>query len=184
LNLPELPTICYTGRLHEAKGLDVLISACAAVQKGGRRCQLLLVGDGPERAKLEAQANEGGDPGMVRFIGAVDDVEPYLRASDLFALPSRFEGLSVSLLEAMALGMPCIASDIAANREVATAPMLSLASVGGVSDWKKSLEAILSSSGGAGVEGRREHIRRRFSLDAVAETHLSLFGELTVSRAR
>src|SRR5207302_10423800 len=79
---------------------------------------LVLVGHGPERESLEARVRALGLEGRVRFTGAVDDVADALRATDVFVLPSVAEGMSNSLLEAMATGLPCLASDIGGNQDL------------------------------------------------------------------
>ena len=79
---------------------------------------MLLVGQGPERSRLEALANEQGVGRSVTFLGAVADVADVLRAADVFVLPSVAEGMSNSLLEAMATALPCVASDIGGNQDL------------------------------------------------------------------
>lgn len=84
----------------------------------------LIVGDGPERLNLERLAN--GVTGAARFVftGWQEDVGSFLNASDLFVLPSRHEGCSNALLEALSLGLPCLGSDILENREVLHSDLL------------------------------------------------------------
>ena len=96
-------TYCFVGRLSKVKGLDYLLEAIAGMPK----TRLLLIGDGPERERLEEEA-----PSNVSFLGHRTDVPRLLAASDCFILPSLSEGLPVSLLEAMATGLPCIVTDI------------------------------------------------------------------------
>ena len=79
---------------------------------GADRGPLLIVGDGPERADLEALAKKvSPDRAAVRFLGICEAPERVLQACDLFILPSQREGLSVALLEAMACGLVPIVSD-------------------------------------------------------------------------
>jgi glycosyltransferase involved in cell wall biosynthesis len=80
--------------------------------------RLLLVGDGPERSALVQQAKDMGLTDQVVFAGYQTDVAPFYDAMDLFVLPSRDEGLSVALLEAMSSGVPVAVTDVGANREV------------------------------------------------------------------
>jgi len=79
---------------------------------------LLLVGDGPERSALAELAEREGVSDKVIFAGYQDDVAPFYAAMDLFVVPSRSEGLSVALLEAMAAGVPVAVTDVGANREI------------------------------------------------------------------
>jgi len=90
------------------KGVDLLL---AAVQQEAR-CVLLVAGEGPERARLEARAAELGLGPRVRFLGARDDKAELLAACDVFALASRAEGLGVAALEAMAAGRAVLATRV------------------------------------------------------------------------
>ena len=107
LSLPEAPVALYSGRLASEKQVDVLLSVWPAVRAAHPEATLLVLGDGSEAARLRRLASPG-----VRFIGRVDDVTPFLRAADLFVLPSATEGLSNALLEAMAAGLPPIATAV------------------------------------------------------------------------
>jgi glycosyltransferase involved in cell wall biosynthesis len=105
LSLPADATVAvFVGALDEVK--DPLAAAQAARQAG---IQLIVAGDGPLRSPLEAQ---GG-----RVLGRLDDVRPALAASDVFVLPSKREGLSFALLEAMSCGLAPVVSDGPGNPE-------------------------------------------------------------------
>lgn len=104
------------GRLVALKNHRLLIEQVARLSREFPALQLLLVGDGPMRAGLEAQARASGAP--VRFAGARDDVEALLPALDAFVLPSHTEGLSIALLEACATGLPSVASHVGGNPEI------------------------------------------------------------------
>jgi glycosyltransferase involved in cell wall biosynthesis len=118
LGLPLALTIIYTGRLNKQKSLDTLILAMYAAEQQIPNLQLLLVGDGPERHNLVMLAQELDLADRVHFTGAVGDVSPYLAAADLFVLPSLSEGISNSLLEAMASGLACIATRVGGTADV------------------------------------------------------------------
>ena len=106
----------YAGRLHARKGLDYLLLAWAKVVAALPQARLWLVGEGEFHAPLADSIERLQLAGSVRLAGAFDDVEDFLAAADLFVLPSLEEGMSVSLLEAMAAGLGAAASDIPANR--------------------------------------------------------------------
>jgi glycosyltransferase involved in cell wall biosynthesis len=99
-------TICV-GRLTRQKGQDILLTAWEHVRETLPGAVLVLVGDGPERDRLAARAGSG-----VVFAGEVDDVRSWLDAADLVVAPSRWEGLSLALLEAMATGVSVVASEV------------------------------------------------------------------------
>ncbi len=95
-------------RLHHDKGLDNLISAISRIPD----VHLVLVGDGPERAELERQANELDVRDRVEFVGWTSQPRHHLPAFDVFALPSRSEGFPLATIEAMLAGLPVVATDV------------------------------------------------------------------------
>lgn len=106
------PTAVCLGRIAVAqKGQDVLLAAWRLVDVPG--AQLVFVGDGPDRAALEAEA-----PASVRFVGHQDDVVRWYQQSDVVVQPSRYEGLSLTVLEALSCGKPVVAGDAVGMREV------------------------------------------------------------------
>jgi len=113
LGLPDGPIAIFTGRLDPEKRVDHLISIWPVVRKNHPEALLLLLGTGSEEAKLKQLAGAG-----VQFLGRVEDVAPYLQAADLFVLPSATEGLSNALLEALAAGLPTVATEIGGASDV------------------------------------------------------------------
>lgn len=109
----------FVGRLVERKSVDVLLRAWAE-STAARRGRLLLVGDGPERARLEAMARELGIADRVHFAGERTDTLGFYAAADAFVFPSRREGLPNALLEAMSCGLPSIATRIGGCVDVVT----------------------------------------------------------------
>jgi len=98
-------------RLVEQKGVDILIDAFARVADRLPDWRLDLVGDGPLRERLEAQARRAGIAERVSFHGHQADPFPFLYAASVFVLPSRFEGMPNAMLEAMGVGLAIIVSD-------------------------------------------------------------------------
>jgi glycosyltransferase involved in cell wall biosynthesis len=96
----------FVGRLHPVKDVDTLLAAATRVPG----LTLIVVGDGPERERLEAEAGRLGVAARVRFLGESSQVAEILRASDAFVLSTHGEGMSNALLEAMACGLPSLAS--------------------------------------------------------------------------
>jgi glycosyltransferase involved in cell wall biosynthesis len=107
-------------RLTEAKGIDILIDAVSRVNRQGVSCKCVILGEGPLKEKLEKQANSLGMSCHVLFEGFQSDVRPYFQAGSAFILTSHIEGLPLSILEAMACGLPCIVTDVGGNAEAVT----------------------------------------------------------------
>jgi glycosyltransferase involved in cell wall biosynthesis len=115
---PEKLVITCVGRLVPFKGQHLLIEALEMIKESHVEVRLLLVGGGPEKDNIEELVQRSGLNGKVMVLGERDDVPDILRASDLFVLPSFWEGISIALLEAMAYGLPVVATDVPGNREV------------------------------------------------------------------
>ncbi|MET8246323.1 glycosyltransferase [Streptomyces sp. NPDC005202] len=109
---PAAPLVVCVGRLCRQKGQDVLLKAWSAVAHRVPGARLVLVGDGPDRDRLRARA-----PKSVLFAGAVADAVPWYQAADLVVLPSRWEGMALAPLEAMACGRPVVITDVDGARE-------------------------------------------------------------------
>jgi glycosyltransferase involved in cell wall biosynthesis len=105
-------------RLVEAKGLDILLQAVSRVVRQGISCRCIIVGGGPLKEKLQDEMNRLGLWGYVYFEGFQEDLRPYLQAASAFILTSHLEGLPLSVLEAMACGVPCIVTNVGGSAEV------------------------------------------------------------------
>lgn len=115
---PDDIVIGFVGRLDRIKNLPVLIIAFSRLLRDLPNLCLLIVGDGPDEPILRSMADEMGISHKVQFLGAQDDVVPYLRLMDLFVLPSQLEGMSNTILEAMSVGVPVVAFRVGGNAEI------------------------------------------------------------------
>ncbi|MGW0391179.1 glycosyltransferase [Streptomyces sp. NPDC003042] len=106
------PLAVCVGRLCAQKGQDILLRAWPELLGTVPDARLALVGDGPDTERLRRTAPPG-----VFFAGAAADIRPWLRAADLVVLPSRWEGMALAPLEAMACGRPVLVSDVSGARE-------------------------------------------------------------------
>jgi glycosyltransferase involved in cell wall biosynthesis len=106
------------GRLATQKGFGTLLQALPKLLRHGVRARLVLVGEGPLRSALEEQTTAAELTEVVSFLGFRSDVGDILNASDMVIAPSLWEGLSISVLEAMALGKPIVATNIGSNLEL------------------------------------------------------------------
>lgn len=115
---PERRSIVHVARHHPVKDQTTLIRGFAPVAREYADVDLVMVGDGPLRGELEKLASELGVAERVRFVGIRADVPNWLRAADLFALTSLSEAASLTLLEAMAAGLPVVVTDVGGNPEI------------------------------------------------------------------
>jgi glycosyltransferase involved in cell wall biosynthesis len=121
LGLPaEAKILLSVGRLVPPKGLDRVIQAAPHLLREFPDVRFVWVGDGAARDALAAQATEYGVGDRIVFAGQRSDVPRFLRAADLFVFPSLFEGFGLALAEAMAWGLPVVASDGGAIPELVT----------------------------------------------------------------
>ncbi len=179
LGLPAAPgLLVYTGRLDAVKRVDVLVRALAGVPGA----VLVLVGEGPDRARLERVARDAGVHDRVRFAGLVEDVSEHLRAADAFVTPSVAEGLSNALLEALACGLPALAAPASGVREL-------LADGRGVvveddRAWASSLAEALAPTVARAEAGARavEWVRRHRTLEATADDLAAAYRRLAGRR--
>jgi glycosyltransferase involved in cell wall biosynthesis len=168
--------------LHVRKGHDVLVGALGKVcVPAGRRLVWIFAGEGPERATLR-QAVEGlGDAVSVRLPGQMKDVEMLLSAADLFCLPSRYEGLGVALLEAMAAGVPCVASRVGGMAESVIDGETGLhVPVGDEAALARAIESLIDDPQLARrlADGGRQRTAEQFDVRIMGESTLRLYRQL------
>lgn len=118
---PRLEEIICVARLyHQRKGQDLLIKALGELKKEGVQCHCRIVGEGSSREYLENMVSEYGLRDSIEFLGNRHDVPELLGKAGIFVLPSRYEGFGISIIEAMATGIPVIASNIHGPKEIIT----------------------------------------------------------------
>lgn len=111
-------TIGFCGVFRVEKQVPSLLEAVAALRAGGARASLLLVGDGPTRRDCQAASQALGLADCVEWAGSQRDVRPWLSRMDIFVLPSSQEAMPVALIEAMAMGLPVVASAVGGVPEI------------------------------------------------------------------
>jgi glycosyltransferase involved in cell wall biosynthesis len=176
--------VASSGRLVPRKGISDLVEAFALVAARAPNARLLVLGDGPERPRLEGLASRLTPPGTVRFTGRVEAPARWLGMADLFALPSRHEGMPNALLEAMACGLAAVACRIGGVEDLA------LAGAGLVMTEPGDAPALAAAMMRLAENDReREHLARasmsaaraRFGLDARTTEYLRLYRSATAS---
>jgi glycosyltransferase involved in cell wall biosynthesis len=177
LGLPAGHLAVFTGRLAAEKGLDVLLEAWPAVAAHVPDAHLTLVGAGEEQAALEAQARRLGVADHVTFTGGSADVAPFLRAADLFVLPSYAEGLPVALLEAQACGLPCVGTAIDGTAQVVRDGVTGRLVPPGVAGALAAalVEGFTSAEAEGWGERGRATIVRHYALDGVVAQYLAMY---------
>jgi len=178
------------GHLRPVKNYERLFGACARLDKGLTTpgVHVLLLGDGPEREKLERAARGLVPPGgMVHFAGHQKDLPPYYRAMDVFVISSDSEQQPVSLLEAMAVGVAPVATDVGDVRTcmgpAGEAYLTPLSEADPESHLARSIEALLRDESlrhelGAGASARA---RELYSFELMLETYRELYEGATAS---
>lgn len=174
---PDARVVGFVGRLAPVKGCDRLIASLAT---GSPSTFLLLVGDGVERANLERQARGLGVADRVIFSGYQADPWPWLKAMDWFVLPSRSEGLSISLLEAMGAGVPVAVTDVGENRRVIAEGRNGVLLSGNESEWMAILEQAEKDPGAmqARAGAARESVIRSYSLEVTLAEYERLYADV------
>lgn len=162
-------------RLSREKNLGALIDAIGALHRDGRNVALLLVGDGPERAALEARAAVAGLHGRVRFAGVRVDTHHIYPMLDCLVLPSLTEGMPLSVLEAMACARPVIASAVGdVPRLLAGCGRGRLVRPGDPVELAAALRAARRQDDPAA----RRHVETLYSMATTAGRYASLYREL------
>jgi glycosyltransferase involved in cell wall biosynthesis len=178
--MPPRPRVVFTGRLHPQKKLDTLLDAWPAVA-ARTGAHLILVGHGPDRDALSERARTLGVAEWVHFAGAIANPAEYLRAADAFALPSVAEGMSNSLLEAMATALPCLASAIGGNTDLLRDGETGLlVPPDDPAAWSDALIRVLADPALARRLGdaARRRIEDEFAITRVVDRYLALYRRL------
>jgi len=179
---PDTKIALFTGRLTHKKGLFELVSAWQSVAERIPNSQLWLVGEGPDRDQLSEKIRDLDLVGRVVMPGTFDDVEDFLAAADAFTLPSYTEGLSLSLLEAMAHRLPVIASDIVGNRQlIVDGTHGRLIPAQEVESLAAAIYEAFANDNQQQVDAAESRVTSQFSLAGMAQAHLDLLAQAVVN---
>lgn len=183
------PVILYVGRLVSRKNVELLIRAAGVLASRGADFRLELAGEGDRRAALEALSQELNLGSRVRFLGRLDRdalIDVYHRGS-VFAMPSRYEGVPMVLLEAQSCGLPAVVGDFAgADQMVRHGQTGFILRDRTPEELAGCLAQLLDDPGRAADMGRagRQHMIDTFSWDRVIDQYIELMSELVSSGAR
>jgi len=188
LHIPaEAPVAINVARLRRVKGHNELIEAFKEVLRAVPEARLLIVGEGPRQGLIEEKIRSEGLTESVRCLGLRRDVPALLHASDVFVLASRWEGLPISLVEAMLCGLAVVSTDVGGVPEVveneATGLLVPHDDVAGLA---AALTRFLSDMQAARETGKRarEYAREHLSARAMAKAYEAVYLRAVESRGR
>lgn len=175
------PVVSAITGLRPGKGDETLVAAFAGVARAHPEATLAIAGDGPERPRVEAEVAAAGLGDRVLLPGEVSDVDAVLAASDLFVLPSWAESFPYSVLEAMALGLPIVATDVGGVSEAIEDRVTGLlVEPRSSAALERAMLAMLGDRHRARALGAaaRERMLARFTLSGMVAGTLAVYGEL------
>lgn len=178
---PARRVITFVGRLDEQKGVSWLVDQMPRIAAGAPDCELLLVGEGPERAALERQVAARSLGERVHFAGFRQDVPEILAASHVCVLTSKWEGMPNALLEAMASGKAVVATDVEGVAEaLGPAAAAQVVPTGDAEAFVNKVVAMLNDPAmrtRLGVENQAR-ARQFFSLESMVSDYEQLYASL------
>ena len=168
---PDDMVVISVGRLIPGKGFDRLIRAFGSVVAQHRSARLLIVGGGGDHSRLTRVIEETGSGPYVQMTGARSDVGRLMAAADVFVLPSLWEGLPMTLLEAMASGLPVVATDVGDIATVLRAGAGILIKPGDEEELRRGLNQVLGSAELRGelIAEEKRAVRRYTDLDGFSK---------------
>jgi sugar transferase (PEP-CTERM/EpsH1 system associated) len=169
------------GRLDPIKDQQLLLQAFSDLQGDGKELRLILIGDGPERRSLESVKEKLSCKDRIVLLGERNDVEKILPALDVFVLPSKNEGMSNTILEAMAAGLPIVATSVGGNLELVTQGKTGLFSrPGDIRGLTEALKFYMEHEEERRLHGANGRCKaeQHFSLNRMVEEYESLYRSL------
>jgi glycosyltransferase involved in cell wall biosynthesis len=171
-------TFITVGRLAPVKNQGMMLGAFARVARAHAGARLCIVGDGPERGALEMQVRRLGLEGRVELLGFREDIEALLAGADVFLMSSRYEGISIAVLEAMRARLPVIASRVGGVPDTVADGRTGLLFADGDEEGMAGAMDRLARSRddriAMGEEGFRR-LEREFSMDSMVEKYYALY---------
>jgi glycosyltransferase involved in cell wall biosynthesis len=178
---PDERLAIYVGRLIPTKRVCDLIDAVAQLDPASCGLRVVVAGDGPKSAELQAQAAAAGLNGVVQFVGMRSDVADLLRCADLFVFPSEVEGLSNSVIEAALAGLPIVGCDIGGVHDIVEHNREALlVSPRNPRDFAAAMRRLLDNRDEARKLGAaaRARAEQAYSIDNTLNEHYRLYDEI------
>jgi glycosyltransferase involved in cell wall biosynthesis len=174
---PDEHVLVCLSRFVAWKRIDVLLDAMALLSKSCP-CKCIIVGDGPLREKWVTQSMSLALSSKVIFSGFQEDVRPYLEASDILVAPSEVEGLPLTLAEAMAFELPCVATNIGGHNEIVVHEHTGLlVTPGSAEELAKAIQYLLTHPDERKRMGStgRKRVEECFDLEVLLEEFKTVF---------
>ncbi len=174
----DVPMVVAAARHEYQKGLDTLVGAFADVRRAQPRAQLVIAGrEGTATDLIRRRAREGGVTDCLHLLGSRTDVPDLIAAADVFVAPSRWEGLGSAVLEAMGIGTPVVAGDVAAIRETITGEGALLVPVSDSPALARAVVDVLDdpSAAASRAEVASSRFRSRNTIQRVNEAMLAFY---------
>lgn len=165
----------------EKKGQDILIKASAILKRKGIPIQVCFAGGELSESThyisdMQQYAAELDVADCIVFLGNVTDIPKLLKSADVFCIPSRYEGFGIAAVEAMGMGIPCVASNIAGLNEVVNDETLGLLfEVGNAEALAVKLEYMIAHRAEYRAEEIAANVRSRFSIETMTHQLLSIY---------
>ena len=174
-------TVVCVSKLRYEKGVDVLLQAWYLVQQQLPEARLILVGSGPIQPQLTHMAEALGIRESIEFAGLQSDVVAQLHRAGIAILPSRWEGMPNAVLEAMACGIPCIATQVSGSEDIIQQGINGL--LVEVEDYKSMAEALLTFLCDTTLatqcgQAARVTVEQRYSLDHITDLYIELYQKM------
>lgn len=181
-NSSNIKTLLVVARLSFEKGIDVLLDALEKLHLSEKEIpeyEVLIAGDGPMKVELQSKAKSLEGLVNIKFLGNVSDTEELYSRSDIFILPSRCEGMSNALLEAMSYGLTCIVTNVGSNERVSDFGKYAIVVDSDNSDLlSMSILNVLEGSDNISHNEVQKHIMNNYSIDSVANQYFHLYSLL------
>lgn len=177
----DVPAVVYLGWLRPEKGVAFFLGAAKQILKNGRKAQFWIIGDGPLRPELEVQAEDLGISSAVRFWGSRADIAKILSLAHVCVQPSITEGFSNTIIEAMAAGLPVVASRVGGNPEAIVDKETGfLVPAGDVSAMADKVQVLLQDDElrRRFGENARHRVEEKFDIRSICRQYRSVYEEL------
>ena len=173
----ETIVIGTVARLDPVKDYGTLLAALAHPSLAATDRRLVVIGDGPERQRLESRAKELGVADRATFLGHRDDARRWLAGVDIYVNSSISEGVSLTILEAMAAGLPVVATEVGGTPEVVTPECGELVPARDAAAIAAAVARLAADSERRRVLGRqaRERVARQFTIERMVNTYLDMY---------